>query len=257
MTNVVQNSKKPIIFLVHGFKTVTWNNYDDFADWFKQQNQPKPDLFTYDYYDNNDKSTLKAKLMWSKNVAAFKKIVALNREIIIVGYSSGAPIATRLINTFPEAKIKNIFFIAPAFKISLLFIFQKFCSGKWKKIHLWFKMNKKQRARYRRFSKNAKKQKTKSQSVYNVHEHYLYHIVWAMLRLQRHCNSALKQLDLKKINIYYGGQEETVPMKKNLKFIYKATKKHHPEINTIKMKNKTHVTIFTSGNTSLFKEIIK
>ncbi len=242
--NQVKN-KKPIIFFIHGFKTITWNNYDDFVIWLGEKNT-NLDIFTYDYYDNTDKKTLNWKLMWEKNREAFKGIVAQNRDIIIVSYSSGAPISTRLIKEFPEARIKKIFFVAPAFKISLFYIIKKFFSGLFKKVILWFKMNKQQKKRYKRI-------KNKS-----VSEPHLYRLIISMIRLQKHTMNSLAEIDVKEIEVFYGDQDITVPFDKNIKFIIKNAKKHNIKVNFHKIKNRNHVSVFTNSSIEeVFEKIIK
>ncbi len=236
---------KPIIFFVHGFKTVTWNNYDDFANWLKRQKTSTPDLYTYDYYSNSDKKTLKSKLMWEKNKIAFKGIVEKKRDIIIVGYSSGAPISTMLIKEFPAAKIKKVIFIAPAFKVSILYVVKKFLSGIFKKIILWFKMNKRQKKRYRRIKKHS------------VNEPHLYRIIISMLALQKRASKNLKNINLKEIEIFYGSEDTTISSEKNIKFILKNTKQHNTKTNFHEIKGKNHVSIFTNGCEKVFEEIIK
>ena len=247
----INNDKKPVIFFLHGLKSITWNNYEDFSDWLAEEKNPKPDLITFDYFDNADKKTLHTKKMTAIIEQKFLETIALNRPIIIVGYSLGAVMASRLSALHPEANIKKVIFIAPAFSVGAFSVLFKYLKLMSKKIKLFFRMNKQQRKRYARMRKSTSNNKNS-----NIKERYLGKIVFKIFLLKHFNKKYLQKSNFKKIEIFYGEDDISISSKKNVKFIMKKTKKQNTEIVVVPMKKRNHFTIVTSSNTELFKRII-
>lgn len=132
--------KKTAVVSVHGFLTGGTPDFEPFTKYLVRNKIDDFEVIDFPMYDPGDKKTIKWK-KWVKIVDEItKEYIANGYDVIIMGYSMGAIIATEVMRMNPE--VKRLIMIAPSYYISWLKLPVSQLMVSFKKFRLYMKHRK-------------------------------------------------------------------------------------------------------------------
>lgn len=154
------NKNKTIVY-IHGFKRNGIDDFEQMHEYFDKYSS-EYNLINLTYFDNYDKSTFKSKYLKSIINETLEKL-SDQEEVILIGYSAGAIVASLISSKLPEKINIKLFAITPPVKIVM---------AKW--IPLLLKQNSKHRKLRKKMGKEryntlrAKREENKVSEKYPI-----------------------------------------------------------------------------------------
>ncbi|MDF9825006.1 esterase/lipase [Breznakia sp. PF5-3] len=101
--------KKPLILCIHGFGHRRSTEYNNFKLW----GEDTYEFITFDIFDDQDDNDTNASIWIERCEKELEKLLPLQRDIYIIGFSMGGVLASYLASKY---NVKKLFLIAPAFE---------------------------------------------------------------------------------------------------------------------------------------------